>query len=69
MIDMTKIYPEKTFPTLKMIVFERKILILLRGHSLKNFENLDNRRINILTKILTKNSPTLRLHSSMLCLC
>ena len=65
---MTKIYPEETFPSLKMVVF-KKNLILLRGHSLKSFENLDNRGINILAKILAKNSPPLSLHSSMLCLC
>ena len=52
-----------------MVVFKKNILILLRGHSLKNFENLDNREINILAKILAKNNPSLHLHSSMLFLC
>ena len=72
---MTKIYPEKTFPTLKMVVFKKKKkkknVILLSGHSLKDFENLFNRGINILAKVLTKNIPLLPLHSSssMLCLC
>ena len=54
---MTKIHPEKTIPTLKIVAFKRKKkkkFIFLRGHSLKNFESLDNRGIIMLTKTLAK---------------
>ena len=58
-------YPEKTFPTLKMVFFKkkRKKKRFYQGDTLKIFENLDNCEINILAKILAKSpSPPILLN-------